>query len=207
VSAANVAAVSTSPRALVTERPHSRGPGWWGMVLFVTTEATLFACLLASYFYVRFSDSTVWPPDGIEKPELKKALIMTGLLVSSSGPMIWADHAVRHNKFVQLRVGLCTTWLLGLVFLLVQSDEYLSNIKKFVWTKDAYASLFYTITGFHGFHVITGLIMVGFTIGGAFLGKFDGKRHQRIRLVGFYWHFIDIVWIFILSSLYLSPRL
>ena len=197
----------TAPRTLATERPHSRGTGWWGMTLFILTESTLFACLLASYFYIRFSDTITWPPDGIDKPKLLHPLIMTALLVSSSGPMVWADHAVRHGKLLQLRIGLICTWLLGLFFLLIQATEYHTDLKEFTWTTDSYGSLFYTITGFHGCHVITGLLMVGFVIVAAFMGKFDGKRHQRIRLVAFYWHFIDVVWLAILCSLYLSPHL
>jgi cytochrome c oxidase subunit III len=205
--ASRAAEVATSPRALAIERPHGRTQAWWGMVMFITTEATLFACLLSSYFYIRFSVSAAWPPAGMEDPKLKKALIMTGLLLCSSGPMVWADHAVRHGKVRQLQIGLALTMLLGISFLIVQSSEYRENLAKFTWNDNVYGSLFYTITGFHGFHVVTGLVMVLFTEVGALRGKFTRRRHERIRIVSFYWHFIDAIWIFILFTIYLSPRL
>ncbi|WP_084516619.1 cytochrome c oxidase subunit 3 [Microtetraspora niveoalba] len=187
--------------------PTGRTPAWWGMVLFVTTEGMLFSCLLASYFYIRFSSRGPWPPGGIENPELTKPLVMTALLVSSSLPMLWADWAVRHGRTGQLKGGLALTLLLGATFLGLQGSEYKEKFEMFSWSENVYGSLFYGITGFHGTHVAVGLVMILFTIVAALRGKFSAKRHERVRLVAFYWHFVDAVWVFILFTIYLSPKL
>src|SRR4051812_30411571 len=103
------------------------------MVMFVTTEATVFAALLGSYFYVRFQ-SPQWPPPGIEEPELTKAFIMTVLLLPSSLPVMWAERGIRKGQRWRLRLGLAITLVLGLSFLGVQALEYASNLKKFTFT-------------------------------------------------------------------------
>lgn len=201
------AAAASRPRALAVEMPAGRPTGMWGMFLLVATEATLFAVLLASYFYLRFVRGGPWPPGGIEEPTLVKPLIMTVLLIGSSGPVIWADHAIRHGKPRQLLLGLASSILLGLSFLGLQVSEYAEKLTMFTPQTNSYGSLFYLITGFHGFHVATGLGMLGYLFVAGALGKFTEGRHERVRIVSIYWHFVDVVWIFILFTLYLSPHL
>jgi heme/copper-type cytochrome/quinol oxidase subunit 3 len=201
-----VAEEATEPQALATEMPSGRTTGWWGMVLFVTTEATLFATLLGSYFYIRFQ-SGQWPPPGIEKPELKWPIVMTLLLLPSSLPVMWAERGIRKGQRWRLRLGLAITLVLGLGFLGVQAYEYHSNLEKYTFTTNTYGSLFYVITGFHGFHVTVGLLMVGWLLAAALRGSFGYRRHERVRLTAIYWHFVDLVWVAIFVCLYLSPRL
>jgi heme/copper-type cytochrome/quinol oxidase subunit 3 len=198
---------ATTAPALATEMPSGRTTGWWGMVLFVTTEATIFAALLGSYFYLRFQLGTQWPPPGIEEPELTKPLIMTAFLLPSSLPVMWAERGIRKGQRWRLRLGLTITLVLGLAFLSLQAVEYANNLKKFTFTTNAYGSLFYTVTGFHGFHVAVGLLMVGWLLAASLRGSFGYKRHERVRLTAIYWHFVDVVWAAILVCLYLSPRL
>ena len=198
---------ATTAPALATEMPSGRTTGWWGMVMFVTTEATIFAALLGSYFYLRFQLGTQWPPPGMAEPELTKAFIMTVLLLPSSLPVMWAERGIRKGQRWRLRLGLAITLVQGLAFLSVQALEYASNLKKFTFTTNAYGSLFYTITGFHGLHVTVGLLMVGWLLAAALRGSFGYRRHERVRLTAIYWHFVDIVWAAILLCLYLSPRL
>jgi heme/copper-type cytochrome/quinol oxidase subunit 3 len=198
---------ATTAQALSTEMPSGRTTGWWGMIMFVTTEATLFAALFGSYFYLRFQSGTRWPPPGMEEPELTKAFIMTALLLPSSMPVMWAERGIRKGQRWRLRLGLAITLVQGLCFLGVQALEYAGNLKKFTITTNAYGSLFYGITGFHGFHVTVGLLMVGWLLAAALRGSFGYKRHERVRLTAIYWHFVDIVWAVILLCLYLSPRL
>jgi len=195
------------PQALAAEQPKGRPTGEWGMLFFVATEATFFACLLVSYFYVRFTIGGDWPPGAIEKPKLLKPLIMTALLIVSSGPLIWGDWAIRRGKVRQLQVAVPISIVLGLAFLGLQASEYTEKLAEFTWTTNAYGSFFYFITGFHGFHVIIGVIMLTWMWTAALLGKFTGGRHERVRMVSIYWHFVDVVWIFIVSSLYLSPHI
>jgi cytochrome c oxidase subunit 3 len=198
---------ATRPAAAAVEQPSGRTTAWWGMVLLITTEAAFFAVLLASYFYLRFASAGPWPPDGIEDPKLLKPLIMTGLLLTSSAPMAWADRQIRQGRVGATTAGVAMALVLGSAFLAVQGIEYAEKLRTFTPTSNVYGSLFYSITGFHGFHVLVGLLMMLFLLAGLAKGRYGGRRHRRVQLVAFYWHFVDVVWIFILSSLYLSPHL
>jgi heme/copper-type cytochrome/quinol oxidase subunit 3 len=177
--------------------------GWWGMILLIVTEASLFVYLLFSYFYLGSMARGAWPPSG--PPELRLALPNTVILLLSSGAMWWAESGVRHGAQGRLRLGLLITLGLGIVFLAIQMVEY-SN-KHFTPATDAYGSLFFTITGFHGAHVAVGLIMVAVVALRAWLGHFTERRHLAVTNVSLYWHFVDAVWLAVFTSLYLSPRL
>jgi heme/copper-type cytochrome/quinol oxidase subunit 3 len=199
--------VSALPEALPRELPvevvGERAPGWWGMLMLVGTEATLFASLLSGYFYLRAGQAT-WPPSGIERPELTLPLAMTAVLLASSGPMWWAERSIRRGDQLGLRLGLLLSLLLGLTFLLLQGYEY--SQKSFTLQSGAYGSLFFTITGFHGLHVLAGLLMNALVQLRAWLGHFTARRRLAVQNVALYWHFVDVVWLFILLSLYVSPR-
>jgi heme/copper-type cytochrome/quinol oxidase subunit 3 len=132
---------------------------------------------------------------------------MTALLLPSSVPVMWAERGIRKGQRWRLRAGLTITLVLGLGFLAMQAWEYSEDLKKHTLTTDAYSSLFYTITGFHGFHVAVGLLMVGWLLAASLRGSFGYRRHERVRLTAIYWHFVDLVWVAIFLSLYLSPRL
>jgi heme/copper-type cytochrome/quinol oxidase subunit 3 len=202
-----VAEEAAQPQSLATEMPSGRTTGWWGMILFVTTEATFFAAALGSYFYLRFQSGGPWPPPPLEAPKLTKAFIMTALLLPSSVPVMWAERGIRKGQRWRLRAGLTITLVLGLSFLAMQAWEYSEDTRKHTFTTDAYSSLFYGITTFHGFHVAVGLVMVGWLLAASLRGSFGYRRHERVRLTAIYWHFVDVVWVALLLCLYLSPRL
>lgn len=181
-----------------------RATGWWGMVVLIATEATLFAALLSSYFYLR-SGTDAWPPPGIAKPELSLAGPGTVVLLSSSVTMVWAEVSIRRGRQGALRGGMAVTSVLGLIFLAIQGTEYARS--EFTPRTNAYGSLFFVITGIHGLHVAIGLCMLGVVQLRAWLGHFDAERHLAVQNVSLYWHFVDAVWIFVFASLYISPRL
>lgn len=176
--------------------------GRWGMILLIATEATLFAYLLFSYFYLGSMSST-WPPHGM--PDLKLSIPNTIILLVSSGTMWWADSGIRKGNQGRLRLGLLITLVLGIVFLAIQMVEY--SHKTFTPATDAYGSLFFTITGFHGAHVAVGLLMNIVVQVRAWLGHFTAERHLAVSNTALYWHFVDIVWLFVFASLYITPRL
>jgi cytochrome c oxidase subunit III len=184
-----------------------KAPGWWGMVILIFTEATLFAILLMSYLFIRFQSGPVWPPDGIKKPELTLVAIMTPILLLSSAPMHWADVSIRKGKARWLRLGLLLTFLMGATFLTLQGFEYHKTLKEFTPRTDAYGSLFFTITGFHGAHVAVGLLMNLWLQVNAWRGRFSAVDHLPVEVISLYWHFVDAVWVFILVVLYLSPHI
>jgi heme/copper-type cytochrome/quinol oxidase subunit 3 len=173
------------------------------MALVIATEATFFAYLIFSYFYLASMATGPWPPSGA--PDLKLALPNTILLIISSGTIWWAESGIRKGKQGQLRLGLAITFVLGIVFLALQVLEY--SQKTFSPATDAYGSLFFTITGFHGAHVFAGLLMNIVIQIWAWLGQFTARRHLAVSNVAMYWHFVDVVWIVVFLSLYITPRL
>ena len=197
-SAERAAAPEESSRALT-----GRSTAWWGMVVLIMTEAMIFATLLSSYLFVRAS-SKEWPPHPIEAPELTIVWGFTAILLGSSIPMAWAEHGIQKGNVRRLKIGLSLVLLMGLTFfgyLIYEYRELTFGIRD-----NAYASLFYSITGLHGTHVVGGLIMIAILLIKASLGKFSAERHVTVQVIGMYWHFVDAVWVFVFSTLYLSTH-
>jgi heme/copper-type cytochrome/quinol oxidase subunit 3 len=185
-----------------------RAFGWWGMAWLIGTEAMLFALLIACYFYLRFRSGPTWPPDGIHDPDLRVPLIMTAILWSSSIPVHRADRAIRDGDVGRLRRGLAAGFALGATFLVITfAIEWPEAHDEFGPTTNVYGSLFFTITGFHAAHVLVGLLISGWVLTRAWRGAFDASRHVSVQNFAMYWHFVDIVWAFVLATIYLSPRL
>ena len=188
-------------------RPVSREPGWWGMLLFVTTEAALFVLLLASYFYIRVHSADGWPERGAEAPKLLRPVIMTVLLMASSIPAYLAEHSAKRGRQRRLLMMLSLTLVLGMAFLALQAWEFSDSLEKLSPQDSAYASLFYTVTGVHGAHVALGLLLLTWTVGMALAGKFSSERNLGVQNVSLYWHFVHVVWLAVFVSLYLSVSL
>jgi heme/copper-type cytochrome/quinol oxidase subunit 3 len=179
-----------------------RSTSWWGMVVLILNEAVIFASLLASYFYIRFN-SPLWPPQGVKLPELTISGVNTVILIASSFVMQWAAGSVRQGEVNHLRIGLLIAFLLGAIFLGIQIYEYTQL--DFLPQDHAYGSLFWGITGLHAVHVLVALLMNLYLQIRAALGHFGSDRSQAMENVTLYWHFVDVVWIFVFSSLFLSP--
>jgi heme/copper-type cytochrome/quinol oxidase subunit 3 len=178
--------------------------GWWGMVVLIATEATIFLALLASYFFLR-AGSAEWPQGGIAPPDLTRISVFTVLLLGSSIPLFWAESGIEHDRVGQLRVALCISFVMGLAFLANQVLEF--HDLDFAIGDNAYASIFIVTTGLHGLHVLAGLLMSAVVQLKAALGHFRSDRHLTVSVFVLYWHFVDVVWIFVFSSLYLSAHL
>jgi cytochrome c oxidase subunit I+III len=176
--------------------------GWWGMVLVVATEGAFFAYLLFSYFYLTSMSTNPWPATD---PRVALPILNTLILVASSGAVVWAERGIRRDQPDRLRMGLAVAIALGVVFLALQIVEY--TREKLSATHDAYGSLFYTITGFHGAHVFAGLVMLSVVLVRAVRGHFAVGRHEAVSNVALYWHFVDVVWLVVFTSLYITPRL
>jgi heme/copper-type cytochrome/quinol oxidase subunit 3 len=195
-------------RTLVSNPQGRDSYAWWGMVWLILTEATLFAALIATYFYLRFQYGPTWPPPGIEPPHLELPLVMTLILLASSAPVHWADKAISRGRQGGLRAGLALGFLLGAAFLaLTWGVEWPEALHEFTPRGNVYGSLYFTITGFHGLHLVVGLIFSLWVQLRAWAGAFDQRRHIPVVVFSMYWHFVDVVWIFVLSTVYLSPHL
>lgn len=190
-------------RDLPGEGMGSRSPAWWGMIFFITTEATLFGALVSAYFYLAFGAAR-WPPAGIAPPDLRTPLLGTLLLLSGSVPVVVAERRIRRGDRRGLLVGLLIGFVLDAAFLALQVREY--TRLAFTPRANEYGSLFWTITGLHMIHVAFALLMVAFLLVRIARGHFTAAQHLAVQNVGMYWHFVGAVWVVIFSSLYLFPQ-
>jgi cytochrome c oxidase subunit 3 len=172
-----------------------------GMLLFIISEIMLFGAFFTAYFFIRVvADSGWFPIDGKELPKLV-AGVNTAVLVSSSFTMHWALEGARRGNRRAMQVGLLTTAMLGLTFLSVQINEYVHI--GFAPSDNAQGTIFYGLTGLHGAHVFVGLTLLTMATTRAFRGHFTPKEHRGVEVPGIYWHFVDVMWIVVYSTVYL----
>lgn len=197
--------MTVAPSAMAAPRAASNG--WWGMVLLIATEATLFGVLLASYFYIRFNTVGGWPPDGIDDPKLLRAAVMTVILAASSLFVHAAESGVRRGSGAALVAGLATAFVLGVAFFALQLWETDVVAGDFTPRTNAYGSLFFTITAAHAAHLAAGLLLLAWIQVRAWWGVYRPRRHLGVQIAAIYWHFVVVLQLVIFAALYLSPRL
>ncbi|MEX2194510.1 MAG: cytochrome c oxidase subunit 3 [Thermoleophilaceae bacterium] len=171
-----------------------------GMLLFIISEIMLFGAFFTAYFFIRVVGDASWPADGTELP-VAVAGVNTAILISSSFTMHWALEGARNGNRAAMRAGLLTTFLLGLTFLTIQINEYVQI--GFAPADHAQGSMFYGLTGLHGAHVFIGLMLLGFATTRAFRGHFTAKEHRGVEIPGIYWHFVDVMWIVVYTTIYI----
>ena len=171
-----------------------------GIYLFIISEVMLFGAFFTAYFFLRVVKGDPWPAPGTAIPVLVAA-VNTAVLVSSSFTMQWASMSAKNGNRAGMRAGLFATFFLGLTFLSVQLNEYVH----LGWAPHdtAQASIFYGLTGLHGAHVTVGLILLLFANIRAIRGHFSPEEHRGVEVPGIYWHFVDVMWIFVFFSLYI----
>ncbi|MCU1468462.1 MAG: cytochrome c oxidase, subunit [Actinomycetia bacterium] len=174
---------------------------WWGMATLIATESMVFVILLGAYFFLRAS-APQWPPGGIPAPELKLTVPFSFVLWGSSLPVFYAEAAIRRGSQRGLRVGLLVSAVMGAAFLGFTLKDFADLT--FGWRDNAYGSMFYTIVGLHALHVFVGLCMSVVVQIKAWQGKFSATRHISVEVFSLYWHFVDVVWVFVFASLFLS---
>lgn len=200
---------TTAARLSRLERPlplrgmHWASTAWWGMAFLILTEGSLFAYLLFSYFYLASQSSGPWPPTG--PPELLKGSIGTVLLLSSSALAWWGERGIAGGNRRRLSLALAATILVGIVFLAIQAHEW--SMQPFQLSSSTYSALYFVITGFHGAHVVVGLLMLFALLVWNLMGRFSKGWRLEVSVGVVYWHFVDVVWLAVYATLYLSPRL
>ena len=143
-----------------------------------------------------------WPPKGLEVLDsMKLPLLNTLILLCSGTTVTWAHHALIHGDREGLKKGLLATILLGLLFSSIQAYEYLEAPFPFAGLN--YGTAFYMATGFHGFHVIVGTIFLAVCLVRANKGHFTPKQHFGFEAAAWYWHFVDVVWLFLFIAIYI----
>lgn len=192
------------PRPPVPVAPQDRrASGWYGVVFLIATEAALFIYLLFSYFFLASQAPGTWPASGA--PALPIAAANTAVLLASSATAWWGQKGIEKGSSRRLIAGLCLSLVLGAVFAGVQVHEWLA--KGFTPSTDAYGSLYFTITGVHMAHVAVGLLILACLILWAAMGRFSAKRHLHITIGVLYWHFVDVVWLAVFTTFFITPRL
>jgi cytochrome c oxidase subunit 3 len=172
-----------------------------GMLLFIASEIMLFGSFFTAYFFVRVVNGVdEWPPPPFELPVFV-AGVNTAILLTSSFTMHWALQSIKRGNRAGLQAGLVLTVALGLTFLLTQVREY-SRIG-FAPHDGAFGSVFYGLTGLHGAHVFVGLTLLTFATVRAFRGHFTAEHHHGVEIPGIYWHFVDVMWIVVYTTVYI----
>lgn len=182
----------------------------YGMVLFIASEVAFFAAFFWAFFnaslYPVEAIGFVWPPANIEIIDpFQLPLLMTMILLLSGCTVTWAHHAILHNNQYDAVRGLGLTVVLGIIFLALQVYEYAHA--HFGFTEGIYPSTFFMATGFHGFHVLVGTIFLFVCYKRAQKGHFTAENHFGFEAAAWYWHFVDVVWLFLFISMYIWGNL
>jgi cytochrome c oxidase subunit 3 len=172
-----------------------------GMLLFIASETMLFGAFFTALFFVRVAASPDhWPPQGFHVPVFV-AGINTAILLTSSFTMHWALQSIKRGNRTGMKAGLVLTFAMGLTFLLTQVIEY--SRLGFAWHENAFTTTFYGLTGLHGAHVFVGLTLLGTATIRAFRGHYTPDHHHGVEIPGIYWHFVDVMWIVVYTTVYL----
>ncbi len=180
-----------------------------GMILFICSEVMFFSGLFAAYFSVRAS-SPRWPP--LTDNELLNerfnlhaepwfALVLTIILVTSSFTCQFAVWAIRRDDRAGFIRNIGVTLVLGIVFLIGQAYDY--STLGFGISDTPFGTTFYTLTGFHGAHVFGGAVMLSVVLYRGLAGQFSARHHDAVEATSLYWHFVDVVWVALFSTLYI----
>jgi cytochrome c oxidase subunit III len=183
----------------------------YGMILFIASEVMFFLAWFWAYFDASLFPSAAeavggqWPPKGQDVLDpFGFPLLNTLILLCSGTTVTWAHHSLIHGDREGLKTGLLLTVLLGILFTSIQAYEYMHAPFAFKQSNGGtiYGSTFFMATGFHGFHVIVGTIFLMVCLIRAWKGDFTPRQHFGFEAAAWYWHFVDVVWLFLFVSIY-----
>lgn len=177
--------------------------GWWGALVFVLTEATLFIMLVGTYYYLRFKN-VHWPPQGVPEPRVLLPVVLAAVLVASSIPMQIAVAAARRGRVGRARGALAAALLVQAGYLGAQLDLFTSDLDKFQPSGSAYASIYYVLLGTHDAHVLVGILLDVWLLL-RLAGGLTNYRFVGLQAAAFYWHFINLAAIVVVAT-QISPR-
>jgi cytochrome c oxidase subunit III len=202
MAVADTAALDERP-AEEHHKPGGISSSLLGMVLFIASEVMFFGGLFGAYFTIR-SAATQWPPPDTPHLSAPYAAILTTILVASSVTMQFGVWAIRKNNQRRLVLWLAVSLLLGAIFLCMQALEYANLIEEgLTLSSGVFGSTFYTLTGFHGAHVAGGAAFILIVLLRARSGQFTARYHDTVEMASYYWHFVDVVWLGLFSTIYL----
>jgi cytochrome c oxidase subunit 3 len=171
-----------------------------GMLLFIISEVMVFGAFFTAYFFIRVVGGAEWPAEGTHLP-VAIAGVNTAILLSSSLTMHWTLECAKAGNRFGLQAGILTTFLLGATFLFIQINEYVHI--GFSPQDSAQGTIFYGLTGLHGAHVFVGLTLLAMVTVRAFRGHFTPAEHRGVEVPGIYWHFVDVMWVIVYTTIYI----
>jgi len=197
-------------RVLEEHAELGRSYNWWGMIFFITSEALIFANLIAAYLYLEVRGLQIpngaWVLPNGEHLDYLFPLVNTVLLLASSFPVRMAGRAIARGDQKRLVLGLAGTIALGVIFLGGQVYEYIQLYHEgFTLSYKVFGSAFFALTGFHGMHVTVGVLFLVICLIRALRGDFSAKRHFAVEAGEMYWHFVDGVWVVVFLTVYILP--
>ncbi|MDQ3689571.1 MAG: cytochrome c oxidase subunit 3 [Chloroflexota bacterium] len=173
-----------------------------GMLLFIASEVMFFGGLFATYFNARATTPGAWgPPKGAHELDIALAGALTAILIASSFTMQFGVWAVRRGDTGKLKLWTGITLALGVLFLMGQIYDY--SQLGFRIADGVFGTTFYTLTGFHGAHVFGGAVGLTIILARTLRGQFSARNHVAVEAVSMYWHFVDVVWVAVFSTIYL----
>ncbi|YP_214931.1 cytochrome c oxidase subunit III (mitochondrion) [Homalodisca vitripennis] len=177
----------------------------WGMVLFIVSEVLFFSSFFWSFFHSSLSPTieigSQWPPVGIKTfNPMNIPLLNTMILLYSGVTMTWAHNALINKNYTQVVQSMIVTVIMGMYFTALQTYEYIES--PFCISDSIYGSTFFMSTGFHGIHVIIGTIFIIVSLLRMLKLHFSSTRHVGFEASAWYWHFVDVVWLFLYISIY-----
>nr|YP_009643381.1 cytochrome c oxidase subunit III [Pyrrhopeplus posthumus]APO08798.1 cytochrome c oxidase subunit III [Pyrrhopeplus posthumus] len=176
-----------------------------GMILFIISEVFFFISFFWSFFHSSLAPTVelgmTWPPQGIKTfNPMEIPLLNTMILLSSGISVTWAHHSLMNNNHNQTKISLMITVILGILFTILQGFEYLEA--NFCISDSIYGSTFFMATGFHGLHVIIGTTFLITCLMRHMMFHFSKTHHFGFEAAAWYWHFVDVVWLFLYISIY-----
>nr|ADZ56266.1 cytochrome c oxidase subunit III [Bryodema luctuosum luctuosum] len=177
----------------------------WGMILFIVSEVLFFISFFWAFFNSSLSPTIelgmTWPPMGIQSfNPMHIPLLNTVILLASGVTVTWTHHSIMESNYSQTTQGLFFTVLLGVYFTMLQMYEYWDA--PFTIADAVYGSTFFVATGFHGLHVIIGLLFLLTCFIRHLMNQFSPSHHFGFEAAAWYWHFVDVVWLFLYLSIY-----
>ena len=187
----------------VVSQRTSKPAAWWGMIILIASEATLFGAFVGTYYYLRFN-TVAWPPDGLPEPKLVVPLILLGVLVLSSVPMQIASRAARAGRLARTRLALVVALVLQCGYFAFEIHDFRDQLHRFDITRDAYSSIYYTLLGADHGHVLLG-ILFNFWLLWKLARGLTTYRVNAVQAVAWYWHAVNILTVVVIGTL-LSAR-
>ncbi|MBI4784497.1 MAG: heme-copper oxidase subunit III [Oscillatoriophycideae cyanobacterium NC_groundwater_1537_Pr4_S-0.65um_50_18] len=192
--------ISAEPLHAAAEHGHdAEGNSMFGFIVFLISESVIFLSFFAGYIAIKLT-AVDWLPAGVSGLEVREPAINTIVLVSSSFVIYFAEKALDRQNLWGFRILLLATAAMGSYFLWGQATEWRGL--PFGVTTGTYGGLFYLLTGFHGLHVLTGVLLQGIMLTRSFIpGNYEGG-HFGINATSLFWHFVDVIWIVLFVLIY-----